>query len=346
MTHAEISLYRHLRRILALADRYGREEVAAALAHALRHQAFGADYVERILEQERRRQNREPLPPLRSLDRPPTSPTSPCPRSISPSTTRSSERETSMKPNPNERLEENLRRLNLLRILEIYPKILRREDPPKSGLLAVLDRLFEEEARARFERIVLRRLKEARIPVPKTLDGFDFNHPKKIDRAKVLRLFDLDFMPRSATSCFIARSGVGKTHLASALCHAACHKGYRVLFSTAVNVVNQLQAAQGDGTFLRRLRHYLSPDVLCLDELGYLPIDRHGADLLFQVISGRYERGSVILTTNRPFKEWASVFHDATVADAVINRIAHHSEVVIIEGRSFRLPPEACVPTP
>ena len=104
-----------------------------------------------------------------------------------------------MKPNPNERLEENLRRLNLLRILEIYPEILRRENPPKSGLLAVLDRLFEEEARARFERIVLRRLKEARIPVPKTLDGFDFNHPKKIDRAKVLRLFDLDFVLRSAT---------------------------------------------------------------------------------------------------------------------------------------------------
>ena len=108
-------------------------------------------------------------------------------------------------------------------------------------------------------------------------------------------------------------------------------------YSTAVNVVNQLQAAQSDGTFLRRLKTYLSPDVLYLDELGYLPIDRHGADLLFQVITGRYERGSVILTTNRPFKEWASVFNDATVADAVINRLAHHSEVVVIEGVSYRL---------
>lgn len=212
--------------------------------------------------------------------------------------------------------------------------------PPKNGLLTILDQIFEEEARARFERVVLRRIKEARVPVPKTLDGFDFKHPKKIDRAKVLRLFDLDFVAQRRNVCFIARSGLGKTHLASALCYAACHKGYRVLFSTAINVVNQLQAAQSDGTFLRRLRSYLSPDVLCLDELGYLPIDRHGADLLFQVITSRYERGSVILTTNRPFKEWASVFHDATVADAVINRIAHHSEIVVIEGRSFRLPPE------
>ncbi len=117
-----------------------------------------------------------------------------------------------------------------------------------------------------------------------------------------------------------------------------------MLFTTAINVVNHLHAAQSDGTFLKRLRSYLPPDVLCLDELGYLPIDRHGADLLFQVISGRYERGSVILTTNRPFKEWASVFHDATVADAVINRIAHHSEIVTIEGSSYRLPPETAAP--
>jgi DNA replication protein DnaC len=125
----------------------------------------------------------------------------------------------------------------------------------------------------------------------------------------------------------------------TALALACCQRGLRVLFSTAVNIVNQLHAAQNDGTFLRRLRTYFTPDVLAIDELGYLPIDRLGADLLFQVISGRYERGSLILTTNRPFEDWASVFNDATVADAVINRLAHHSEVAVIEGRSYRLPP-------
>jgi len=131
---------------------------------------------------------------------------------------------------------------------------------------------------------------------------------------------------------------VGKSHLASALALTACQKGHRVLFTTAVNIVNHLQAAQADGTFMKRLRAYTSPDLLCIDELGYLPIDRLGADLLFQVISGRYERGSVILTSNRAFKEWASVFNDATVAAAVIDRLAHHSEVILIEGRSYRLP--------
>lgn len=186
-----------------------------------------------------------------------------------------------------------------------------------------------------------RRIKEARIPVHKTLDDFDWKHPKRLKRDLVLGLFDLAFIASKRNVCFVGRSGLGKTHLATALALEACRKGHRVLFSTAVNVVNQLQAAQSDGTFLRRLRTYLTPDCLVLDELGYLPIDRHGADLLFQVISGRYERGSVILTTNRPFRDWASLFNDATVADAVINRLVHHSEVVVIEGRSFRLPPGA-----
>lgn len=172
----------------------------------------------------------------------------------------------------------------------------------------------------------------------KSLDSFDFKFPKKIKRELVVSLFDLDFVAKKTNVIFLGRTGLGKTHLATALALACCQKGYRVLFSTAVNVVNHLQAAQSDGTFLRRLRQYLVPDLLVLDELGYLPIDRHGADLLFQVISGRYERGSVVLTTNRAFKEWASVFNDATVAAAVIDRLAHHSEVIVIEGKSHRLP--------
>jgi DNA replication protein DnaC len=221
---------------------------------------------------------------------------------------------------------------------EVYPEVLARAT--KEGLSAreTLRRLVEEESRTRFERMVDRRVKEARIPVHKTLDSFDWKHPKRIHRDQVLSLFDLGFLARKHNVCFVGRSGVGKTHLATALALEACRKGHRVLFTTAVNIVNQLQAAQSDGTFLRRLRSFLTPDCLYIDELGFLPIDRHGADLLFQVISGRYERGSVLLTTNRPFKEWASLFHDATVADAVINRLVHHSEVVVIEGRSFRLP--------
>lgn len=233
-----------------------------------------------------------------------------------------------------------------MRIRETYPDLIAKATREGLSFVGTLDRLVQEEARARFERLVGRRIKEARIPVPKTIDAFDFKHPKRIGRDQVLGLFDLDFIAKPSNVIFVGRTGVGKTHLATALALAACQKGFRVLFSTAVNVVNHLQAAQSDGTFLRRLRTYLAPDLLVLDELGYLPIDRHGADLLFQVISGRYERGSVILTTNRAFKEWASVFNDATVAAAVIDRLAHHSQVVVIEGRSYRLPQDQAPDTP
>ena len=236
-------------------------------------------------------------------------------------------------------LQEQLRRLGLLRMAEIYAQVLSQAAKAGLSMKQTLARLAEEEARSRFERRIARRIREAKIPVHKTLDAFDWKRPKRINRDQVLALFDLGFVEKKHNVCFVGRSGVGKTHLATALALEACRKDRRVLFTTAVDVINQLQAAKSDGTFVRRLRSYLTPDCLLIDELGFLAIDRHGADLLFQVISGRYERGSVILTTNRPFKEWASLFGDATVADAVINRLVHHSEVVVIEGRSARLPP-------
>jgi DNA replication protein DnaC len=244
----------------------------------------------------------------------------------------------STREKPEERLKKNLLSLNLSRILEIYPRVLETAAKEKASLLEILDRLVTAETDARFERLVERRLKDARFPVQKTLEGFNFAHPKRINRAQVLSLFDLEFIAKKTNVVFIGRTGLGKSHLASALANAACQKGHRVLFTTAVNIINQLQAAQADGTFMKRLRTYTAPDCLVIDELGFLPIDRQSADLFFQVISGRYERGSVILTTNRLFKEWASVFNDATVAAAVIDRLAHRSEVILIEGRSYRLP--------
>jgi DNA replication protein DnaC len=237
-----------------------------------------------------------------------------------------------------ERLKRNLLSLQLTRILEIYPKVLETAAKEKVSLLEILDRLAAAEADARFERLIDRRLKDARFPVQKTLDAFNFAHPKRINRAQILSLFDLEFIAKKTNVVFLGRTGLGKSHLASALAHAACQKGHRVLFTTAVNIVNQLQAAQADGTFMKRLRTYTAPDCLVIDELGFLPIDRLGADLLFQVVSGRYERGSVILTSNRAFKEWGSVFNDSTVAAAIIDRLAHRSEVIIIEGKSYRLP--------
>jgi DNA replication protein DnaC len=237
---------------------------------------------------------------------------------------------------PARRLEENLAFLGLTRMAEVYPEVLARATRDNLSHLALLDAVIAEEAAARFERGVMRRIRRARFPIAKTLDAFQWTHPAKVDRNRVLALFDLEFVEKRRNALFIGGTGLGKTHLAIALGMTACQKGYSVLFTTAMEMVNRLQAAQSDKTLLKKLAQYARPQLLVVDELGYLPIDKQGADLIFQVVSQRYERGSIVLTTNRPPKEWAKVFNDATVASAVLDRLAHHSEIVVIEGKSFR----------
>ena len=132
--------------------------------------------------------------------------------------------------------------------------------------------------------------------------------------------------------------GLGKTHLATALGYAACQHGHSVLFANAIDVINTLSAAQTKGMLKTQLKRYLSPAILVLDEVGYLPIDQRGADLLFQVISQRYEQGSIMLTTNQPYKHWPKVFNnDSTLTSAVLDRLLHHAETVVIEGKSYRM---------
>ena len=131
---------------------------------------------------------------------------------------------------------------------------------------------------------------------------------------------------------------IGKTHLATALGYAACQHGHSVLFANAIDVINTLSAAQTKGVLKTQLKRYLSPAILVLDEVGYLPIDQRGADLLFQVISRRYERGSIILTSNKAFKQWPAIFNgDSTITSAVLDRLLHHAEAVLIEGSSYRM---------
>jgi len=188
------------------------------------------------------------------------------------------------------------------------------------------------------EGAVARRIKAARFPVIKTLDSFRWDWPQKINRLQVQDLFRLDFIKDHANVIFLGLVGLGKTHLATALGHAACQKRLSVRFATAIDVVNTLHAAQQNGTLKRELRSFTSPVLLILDELGYLPIDQRGADLLFQVISARYERGSIVLTTNKAFKHWPTIFNnDSTIASAVLDRLLHHAHTVVIEGQSFRM---------
>ena len=214
--------------------------------------------------------------------------------------------------------------------------------------LEYLQYLIQGEFDQRGQRRIQRRIKEARFPVLKTLEQFRWDWPKKINRLAVQNLFRLAFLKDQANVIFLGTVGLGKTHLATALGYAACQEGHSVLFANTINVINELSAAQKDGAFKRHFKKYLTPEVLILDEIGYLPIDQRGADLLFQTISQRYERGSIILTTNKAFKQWPAIFNnDSTITSAVLDRLLHHAETIVIEGNSFRMKDrlEAASPT-
>jgi DNA replication protein DnaC len=201
-----------------------------------------------------------------------------------------------------------------------------------------LSRLIEGEALARLDRRTQKRLQDARFPLLKTLDQFDWSWPKKINRPQVQNLFRLAWVADKANVVFLGGVGLGKTHLAIALAHEACLRGHAVLFTTAVDIINSLAAAQTVGRLKPELKRYLKPAVLAVDELGYLPIDKLGADLLFQVFSQRYEHGSLLLTSNQPYKHWAKIFNnDSTLTSAVLDRLLHHAETVVLEGKSYRM---------
>ena len=201
-----------------------------------------------------------------------------------------------------------------------------------------LSELTVAEVNMRRDRATERRIKLARFPQIKTLDQFKWGWPKKINRMQIQNLFRLKFIGDKNNIVFIGGVGLGKTHLAIALGYQACLHGYKVLFSSAVDAVNALIAARNTGQLKQHLRKYETPSLLILDELGYLPIDNQGADLLFQIISKRYEQGSIIITTNRVFKDWPEIFNnDATLTSALLDRLLHHTETILIEGQSYRM---------
>ncbi len=201
-----------------------------------------------------------------------------------------------------------------------------------------LDRLLEGECQRREVNSMLRRIKDARFPVRKDLAEFNWSWPKKINRPQVQNIFRLAFLEDHTNVVFIGGVGMGKTHLATALGRHACELGHTVLFTTAIDIVNALAAAQTVQRLRVELRRYTRPALLVVDELGYLPIDKLGADLLFQVFSQRYERGSMVITTNKTYKHWPSILNnDATLASAVLDRLLHHAETILIEGSSYRM---------
>ena len=203
--------------------------------------------------------------------------------------------------------------------------------------LQFLQELMRGEAAARADRRVERLVTQARFPVLKTLEGFDWQWPTKINRMMIQNLFHLDFVRQHSNVVFIAGTGLGKSHLMTALGHAACLQGYSVLFTGAIEIINTLTLAHTTGQMKSAMAHYGKPQVLCIDELGYLPIDKFGADCLFQIISHRYERGATLITTNRVYKHWAGIFNnDAVLTSALLDRVTHHAQTVLIEGKSYR----------
>lgn len=200
-----------------------------------------------------------------------------------------------------------------------------------------LFRLINQELAWRHERKVDRLIHQAKFPLIKTIDSFDWNHPTSIPKALILNAFKFDFVDKKEHLIFLGPGGIGKSHLALAIGYAACQKEIPVLFTTVADMINDLVAAQADHSLKRVLMKYIRPRLLCLDELGYLPLDEQSRNLFFQVISKRAETGSIILTTNKPFKNWNEVFQDTAVASAIAERLVEHGELIKIEGASYRV---------
>jgi len=237
-----------------------------------------------------------------------------------------------------ERLLADLRELKLHRIAELYQEVLNEAARKGSSMLDALATLIGEEVALRRQRALERRLHHAHLPKPKTLAEYDFDFPKRIPKQTILRLFDCDFVAHQGCAVFIGPTGTGKSHLLVALGYTACEKGISVRFTRVVDMINVLTTAQINGTLEKKLRQYTTPQILLLDELGYLPIDKRGADLLFQVVAARYECGSIVVSTNRAFRDWGAIFDvDNTLATAMIDRLMHHGEAIVIRGDSYRM---------
>lgn len=241
-------------------------------------------------------------------------------------------------PQPlHEQLQWLLRELKLSRMAETYREVLDEAAKANMSPLEVLVRLLGDEALGRRERSLQRRIRQAKLPPRKMLDDYNFDFPRRIPKQRILRLFDCEFISQHASAVLIGKTGTGKTHLLNALGYTACEKDFSVCWTRAVDMLNALTTSQINGTLERKLREYTRCDLLLLDELGYLPIDKRGADLMFQVVAARYEQGSIVITTNRPFRDWGKIFDvDNTLATAIIDRLMHHGEAIVIEGKSFR----------
>ena len=233
-------------------------------------------------------------------------------------------------------LSDHLRQLGLTQTATDLNDLLARATLKRWSPVVLLDTVVRAELDARARQRVQRRLTEARLGRFKPTADFDWAWPKQIHRPSVERVLSLEFVTKRENTLLVAAQGLGKTMIAKNLVHEAVLAGHSARFITASDLILDLTAQDTARGLDRRLRAYARPSLLCIDEIGYLAYDAHAADLLFQVVSRRYEQKSIVLTTNLAFKEWNTIFPNASCAVALIDRLTHHAEILSIEGDSYR----------
>ena len=236
-----------------------------------------------------------------------------------------------------DRIKRTLVGLKMPRALEILDATVRRIERGEVTPLEAIDGLLVEELTLREDRRVRMALQMAKLSAVKTLAGFDFSFQPSLDRNRILALAELQFIDRSEVVHFLGPPGTGKSHLSLALGVEAVKAGRSVYFTTLADLVGALARAEREGSLREKIRFYRRFALLIVDEIGYLPVTPGGGNLFFQLVNARYERGAMVLTSNRGFAEWGEVFGDPVVATALLDRLLHHAIVIQIEGSSYRL---------
>ncbi len=234
-------------------------------------------------------------------------------------------------------LDHQLKKLRLPTILREYDKQARLCSTEGRDHVQFLARLVELELIDRERRMIERRIKAARFPTTKSLDGFDFAVIPSLNKMKVLELARCEWIERRENVIALGPSGTGKTHVALGLGLAACQKGLTVRFTTAAAIVHELMEARDERQLLRLQKQLVKQNLLIIDELGFVPLSKTGAEMLFELISQRYERGSILITSNLPFDEWTETFGSERLTGALLDRLTHHVSILEMNGESYRL---------